>query len=72
MFSELFYYFVSFCNNILIFEQILNFNNFSKHSYISYLFKMFLMLALKIENFLNFYKILLGNLKPFLNCFKIS
>ena len=34
-----------FFNNIFIFKQISNFNNFLKHSYISYLFQMFYMLA---------------------------
>ena len=32
-------------NNIIIFKQILNFNNFSQHTYISYLFKMVYMFA---------------------------
>ena len=33
--------FWNFLNNILIIKQISNFNNFLKHSYIYYLFKMF-------------------------------
>ena len=47
MFWKCFYYFLKVFNNILIFKQISNFNNFSKHRHISYLFKMF---AKKIEN----------------------
>ena len=35
----------NYFNNVLIFKQISNFYNFSKHSYISYLFKMFYVFA---------------------------
>ena len=58
-----------FFNNIRIFKHISNFINFSKHSYISYLFKMFYMIAkTKFENFLNLFKfsqIFLNYLKNF-------
>ena len=51
-------------DNILIFKQIQTLiYNFSKHCYISYLFKMFYILAKKIENFLNAFNIFLETLK---------
>ena len=37
------WFFFEIVNNILIFKQISKLNNFSKRSYISYLFKMIFM-----------------------------
>ena len=51
--------FLKFLNNILIFKQISNFNNFSKHSYI-FLF---------IQNVLHVRK---NNLKIYINFLKIK
>ena len=55
---------LNFFNYILIFKQISIFINFSKHSYICYLFKIFYMFEQRLKN-LNFLKISLKFLKIF-------
>ena len=66
-FGIVFNYFLKFIKNILIFKHFFQTNNFSKPSYICYLFKMFYVFTKNIWNFLKFS---FKSLNFFVNCFK--